>query len=351
MNSRERVKRAITFRRPDRAPISHAILPATQLKYGKALDEILKDFHEDFGWDFMRDLTVEEFPAQFKEGRHTDDFGTVWQNARLGLYGIPVDWPIKDLSRLDAYQWPEVFSAGPPKGRLYSGHMMGFDDRWYARGAWIVYFEQLQQLCGMENFLAEMAAESKEFYRLLDKLLDFNLRWIDNWIELDYDGYEFADDWGHQGALMMNPKTWRRIFKPRWAEMFRKVRAAGKDVWFHTDGRANEVLVDLIEIGANVINCQVKVVGQDWIAANLRGKVAFRTDIDCQRVMPSASPSEVKEEVHHTFEACGTSQGGVVACGEIGPDVPLENVRAMYEAFIEYGTYCRESGTGPLSVD
>jgi hypothetical protein len=45
------------------------------------------------------------------------------------------------------------------------------------------------------------------------------------------------------------------------------------------------------------------------------------------------------EEVHRTFEACGSSQGGIIACGEVGPDVPLENIRAMYEAFLKYGTY------------
>ena len=28
---------------------------------------------------------------------------------------------------------------------------------------------------------------------------------------------------------------------------------------------------------------------------------------------------------------------GIIACGEVGPDVPLENIRAMYEAFREYG--------------
>ena len=55
--------------------------------------------------------------------------------------------------------------------------------------------------------------------------------------------------------------------------------------------------------------------------------------------MPFGSTSEVKEEVHRTFEACGSSQGGIVACGEVGPDLPLENIRAMYEAFREYGTY------------
>ena len=156
---------------------------------------------------------------------------------------------------------------------------------------------------------------------------------------MDYDGLELADDWGHQHGLMLNPKTWRRIFKPCLAEMFKRVRDAGKAVWYHTDGHVNEILPDLIEIGADVINCQVKVVGHEWIAANVRGKVAIRTDIDCQRVLPFGSPAEVKEEVHRTFEACGTSNGGVVACGEVGPDVPLENIRALYEAFVEYGTY------------
>jgi hypothetical protein len=44
----------------------------------------------------------------------------------------------------------------------------------------------------------------------------------------------------------------------------------------------------------------------------------------------------VKEEVQRTFEPCAFSQGGIIACGEIGPDVPLENIRAMYGGFREY---------------
>ena len=53
----------------------------------------------------------------------------------------------------------------------------------------------------------------------------------------------------------------------------------------------NDIFGDLIEIGVDVINSQVKVVGLDWAAANVRGRVAFRTDIDRQHVMPFASPS------------------------------------------------------------
>jgi len=339
MESLQRVKCAINFSQPDRAAISHAVLPAAQLKYGQALADILTKFREDFGWDYMHDLPVEDYPAVYRKGRNIDDFGTVWYSEWQGVCGIPVEWPIRDLNYYKEFKWPEDFSAGPPSGRLYSGHMMGRNNCWYARGAWITYFEQLQQLKGMENFLVDIATESRDFYRLLDDMLNFNLRWIDKWTRLEYDGLHFADDWGGQISLLIKPETWRRIFKPRYAEMFKRVRDRGMDVWFHTDGQVREIFGDLIEIGAQVINCQVPVVGHDWIAQNIRGRVAIRTDIDRQRVMPFGSTTEVKEEVHRTFEACGSPQGGIIACGEIGPDVPLENILAMYEAFREYGTY------------
>lgn len=339
MNSRERVKRAVRFHRPDRVPISHAVLPAAQLKYGPALAEILAEYREDFGWDYMEDLSVEQFSPIYKKGLNRDDFGTLWRVEWMGICGIPIDWPIKELDRYTEYRWPEDFPAGPPAGRQYSGHMCGFDDRWYARGAWITYFEQLQQLRGMENLMMDLASESAMLGRLIDDLLAFQLRWIGKWNRLEYDGLHFGDDWGGQSGLLIGPETWRRIFKPRYAAMFAAVRAAGRDVWFHTDGRVNEILGDLIEIGVDVINVQGAVIGLDWIARNIRGRVAFRTDIDRQRVLPFGSPAEVKEEVRRTFEACGTSQGGLIACGEIGPDVPLENIRAMYEAFRDCGRY------------
>ena len=66
MNSRERVKRAIKFQKPDRAPISHAVLPAAQLLYGEPLAEILTEYREDFGWDYMADLPEADYPALYQ---------------------------------------------------------------------------------------------------------------------------------------------------------------------------------------------------------------------------------------------------------------------------------------------
>jgi uroporphyrinogen decarboxylase len=339
MNSRERVKKAIRFKKPDRVPISHAVLPAALLKYGEQLSEILAEYREDFGWDYMNDLQIDQFKTRQKYGRNRDQFGTVWETKVLGISGIPVDVPIKELDDLKKYEWPKTPNAGPPAGRLYSGHMEGFDERWYARGGWITYFEQLQQLRGMTDFMMDIAFASKEFFCLLDEMLAFNLNWLTRWTSMEYDGIHFADDWGAQNHLLIRPETWRRIFKPKYAEMFNKVHEAGMDVWYHTDGHINEIFEDFLELGVDVINCQETVIDRDWIANNIRGKIAFRTDIDRQFTLPFGSPSEVKEEVQRSFEACGTSEGGLIACGEIGPDVPIENIRALYEAFREYGNY------------
>lgn len=121
MNSRERVQRAIKFQGPDRAPISHAVLPAAQLKYGQALTEILTEYREDFGWDYMDDLPEDRYPALYKGGYNVDDFGTVWYGEWKGICAIPVRWPIGDLAHYDEYRWPADFTAGPPDGRQYSG--------------------------------------------------------------------------------------------------------------------------------------------------------------------------------------------------------------------------------------
>jgi hypothetical protein len=339
MNSSERVRKAIEFDFPDRVPISHAVLPAAQLKYGAAMAEILTEFREDFGWDTQDDLPLDKYPALYKKGQQADDFGTLWKVEWDGICGIPIDHPIKDLERWREYHWPETFSAGPPSGRQYSGHMRGSGGDWYARGAWITYFEQMQQLRGMENFLADIALETNELIPFMDAMLEFNLNWIDQWASQAYEGVQLADDWGGQRGLIIKPDTWRKLFKHRYAEMFKKVHDANMHVWFHSDGRINEIIPDLIEIGVDVINCQVSIMGHDWVRDNMKGRVAIRTDIDRQWILPFGTETEVKEEVKRTFEACGGPEGGIIACGEISPDVPLCNIRAMYEAFVEYGNY------------
>jgi len=336
MSSRERVVRAIRFQRPDRPPISHAILPAAQYHYGDALKEITDAVPEDFGWSCLPDLPVDKLPPLYKPGINKDDFGTTWEVTVAGRCGIPIGFPIaEDWSDYAEYRWPAVFTVGVPKYRLYSGHMSGTSDAYYARGAWITFFEQLQQLHGFDATLMDIVSDRPEIYQLRDELLDFQLKVIDRWLEKEYQGLHFADDWGTQQSLMLAPEKWRSFFKPAYKAMFSKVKAAGFDVWYHSDGNIIEIIPDLIELGVVVLNCQASVMDRERLK-QFAGRICFRTDIDRQNVLPFVSPAEVKAYVGQLVHDLGTSEGGIVACGEISEDVPLENIRAMYEAFVEF---------------
>ncbi len=336
MKSKERVNKAIQFQKPDRPPISHAILPSAQYHYGPDLSKIINSFHEDFGWQMLLDLPREKLPPLYKLGKHFDDWHTLWHVTEEGRCGIPIEYPIKpDLSDYNLYKWPEVFTANVPLYRLYSGHMVGKSDDYYARGGWIVFFEQMQQLFGFENLLMAIMLEMPEVHKMRDDLLKFNLAWIDNWLASDYQGLHFADDWGSQKSMIISPDLWRSFFKPVYKEMFSKVKSRGLHVWFHSDGNILEIIPDLIELGVDVLNCQVSLMDMNELG-KFAGKIAFRTDIDRQNILPFVSPVEVKDYVFKLFHQLGTSEGGIIACGEISEDVPLENIKAMYEAFTEF---------------
>ncbi|OPZ83150.1 MAG: hypothetical protein BWY76_02408 [bacterium ADurb.Bin429] len=89
-------------------------------------------------------------------------------------------------------------------------------------------------------------------------------------------------------------------------------------------------------MGVKVLNCQASVIGYDVLRREFAGNLCFRTDLDRQKVMPYGTPEQVRAHIRNVFDHLGTPGGGIIACGEIGPDTPLENIRAMYETFTAY---------------
>ena len=82
--------------------------------------------------------------------------------------------------------------------------------------------------------------------------------------------------------------------------MFSKVKREGLHVWYHSDGNILEIMPDFIELGVDVLNCQASVMDMNELG-KYAGKIAFRTDIDRQKVLPFVSPREVKEYVFKLF--------------------------------------------------
>jgi len=154
-----------------------------------------------------------------------------------------------------------------------------------------------------------------------------------------------ADDLGMMDRTLLSPAMYRAIVKPRQKRLFDfiKNRTAAK-LFYHCDGAIYPLLPDLIEVGVEVLNpVQVSAAGMGdtkKLKSEFGDKLSFWGAIDNLRVLPFGSPQDVREEVTRRIQDLAPGGGYVVSSIQnIQPEVPAENVVAMFDAAYEFGRY------------
>jgi uroporphyrinogen decarboxylase len=100
------------------------------------------------------------------------------------------------------------------------------------------------------------------------------------------------------------------------------------------------LIPDFIELGVDILNpVQIGAAGMEAVALKRdfgRELVFWGGGVDCQTVLPYGTPEQVKQDVRRNIEAL-TPGGGFVfnTVHNIQPDVPPENILAMWEAMCE----------------
>ena len=337
MLPRDRVRAAVEFRGPDRVPTDHYIFPGAFWRHGQALIDLVNEHEDDSGNRAVRmNMAVAPGdPNEIIEWR--DQWGTLWR--RLGGYtsGDVVEPALPTWDRWGDYVFPPPMSdeaAAKARAEIESRQ-----PRYYTRGAGGSIFQTAQHIRGPANFLMDLAEDRPEAHELVDRLVEHHIANIRKILPARPDAIGFGDDLGAQTRLLMRPDTWRRFYKPRYQRLFAVARDGGAHVWFHTDGWTLEILEDLVEIGVQILNPQHAIMGDQRVAERIAGRVCLRTDIDRQHLIPRGTPEEITASVKALIALFGIFDGGLILHGEVGPDVPLENIRALYEAFREYGQY------------
>jgi uroporphyrinogen decarboxylase len=68
-------------------------------------------------------------------------------------------------------------------------------------------------------------------------------------------------------------------------------------------------------------------------------RLAFWGTIGTQTTLPFDSPDDVRQVVKHNADLCGSAGGLVIApTHTVEPEVPWENLVAMRDACMEYGS-------------
>ena len=275
-------------------------------------------------------------------------------------------WVYKDMSKI-----PENFTNKELSQHMWAipsppWHLNIFDDNEYN-----VFIEKIKKLYktsdysvvldiggnlsdigwftrSFENFFCDVLLDKKGTDRLLNRLTDNYLELIDRVLKGvgEYtDIIMFSEDLGFQNGPFYSVDIFKKVFKPKYKKMYDYVHDNSKcRVFLHSCGSIYELIPDLIDIGLDILNpIQTTTVNME----PERLKKEFGKDLtfwgggcNYRDILPSKSPKEVKEDVKKRIEILSKDGGFVFnSIHNILPEVPPENIVAMYEAAYEYGIY------------
>ncbi|MEN6546003.1 MAG: uroporphyrinogen decarboxylase family protein [Armatimonadia bacterium] len=160
-----------------------------------------------------------------------------------------------------------------------------------------------------------------------------------------YIGQDICDNSGP----MISPRLLDEIYFPNLAHALEPLNAAGiKKIW-HSDGNINPIIDRLLECGINGFQgLQEDSYLPDHQKVHLEA-LAHREDrwgeplilygsLSVRDVLPHGTVEDVRREVERCIDACRHRSGFFLApTSTVGPDVPIENIIAMYEWGNEYG--------------
>ena len=336
MTSRERVKKAIHFQGPDRVPLwmadknfdmTNDIYRTPSETFKPLPEEKLREMLPDFDGAL----------AQTEFGNITGKLNTTLSTTETVRSGFQ-EWDefYKD------YRFPDIDAAyryEKAKTNIISRKEEKYELAWFGSG----YFGVLYGLRKMEELLFDLGIYQKELQDFCERLEPIFLRSLEQWAATGAHGVLFGEDMGLQDRLIMNPYTWRQIFKPHYARFIAKAHSLNLDVLMHSCGYIRDIIPDLVEIGLDVLQFdQICIYDLDDLAIEFGGKIAFFCPVDIQSVMPTGNKGRIRAEAQRMIEKLGHFNGGFLAKDyptwkDVG--VSIEWAAWMRNAFIEFGKY------------
>jgi uroporphyrinogen decarboxylase len=111
-------------------------------------------------------------------------------------------------------------------------------------------------------------------------------------------------------------------------------------VMYHCDGAVYSLIVDLLEMGVDVLNpvqADAKDMQPERLKREFGNKLAFHGGIDIIRTLPQGTTEDIQREVRERIRVLGENGGYILASSHhIQSDTPVENILAMYDVSLRY---------------
>jgi uroporphyrinogen decarboxylase len=190
---------------------------------------------------------------------------------------------------------------------------------------------------GVEQVLLDIASEDPVYLYIVEKRHRFYLAYIERILDAAkgrIDIVHCGDDFGSQRGLLISPASFDRLFSARKKEFFDLVHSYGAKVSHHCCGSSRALIPRFIQCGMDALQTiQARAAGMDpyELKAAFRGRITLHGAVDTQGWLQHATPEAIEAEVNRLMDEVGAGGGFILAPSHnIQPDVPLENVLAVY---------------------
>jgi len=201
---------------------------------------------------------------------------------------------------------------------------------------------------GRENILGDMG-----YFRAMVKnpdiidrtneiILDYQLRYIRNCIDLGADILWINGDWAMTEKPMVSREFTIRFLAPPFKRLVEYAHSKGVPCIKHTDGNIWPIYDIIIDAGADGLHPIDPMAGMDMGEAKAKfgDKVCLCGNVSCAFSLVSGTVDEVRHETKEVIRKAG--KGGGLICmssNSIHSGVNPENYVAMVKAIREFGQY------------
>jgi uroporphyrinogen decarboxylase len=311
---------------------------------GRLDERVLQRFDVPFRRLYLR--APETFELQVEEdGSFHDEWGVGYRPR--GPYNERVGHPLAGatLGDLDRFRWPDPHDPGRVEGlaeearRLYEETDFSLSAGHISAGI----FQDCWNLRGMARFLEDMARDRDFAEALLERVTAIHIRLWEHFLDAVgefVDMVETADDLGGQAGLLISPRMYRELIKPRHAALNAAIRSRTRArILYHSCGAIMPVIDDLVEIGVDVLNPIQPLPGlmdPEELEKRYGRRLIFHGGLDVQSLLPAGTPDQVRAHVRRYLDVLGPDRYVMAPANSVQPGTPPENLVAAYEAARDY---------------
>lgn len=194
---------------------------------------------------------------------------------------------------------------------------------------------------GMSNCMIMLVEDRELFEELMSRSADYAAELVRRAVRAGIDILFTGDDFAFKSGLFVRPALFKEIWRPHFDRLFAPAREAGVPIIFHSDGKIDDCMEMLLEMGVQAIT-PMDPSGVDYRDYKKRygSRVTFFGNIDITWPLVGGAPADVERDVVAHMEAM--KPGGRWVAGSahsIVNYVPHENFIAMINAFHKHGVY------------